>query len=77
MSNPCENRNYIAKLLLSIEFDDLEFSSIQNYEFEVPGHFSNEWDELSEEAKRQFVEEHKDVFTDTDMSMVLMSIKKN
>jgi hypothetical protein len=77
MNNPCKNKSYIAKLLLSIEFDNLEFSSIQNYEFEVPGHFSKDWDELGDEAKRQFVEEHRDMFVDTDMSIVLMTIKKN
>lgn len=77
MNNPCENKSYRAKFLLSINFDDLEFSSNQNYEFEVPGHFSNSWDEIEEEAKRQFINEHKDVFVDTDMSIIIMNVKKN
>ena len=77
MSNPCENKSYRAKLLLSINFDDLEFSSNQNYEFEVPSHFSNSWDEIEEEGKRQFINEHRDVFVDTDMSIIVMNINKN
>ena len=77
MSNPCENKSYRAKLLLSIEFDDLEFSSNQTYEFEIPAHFSSCWDEIEEECKRQFVSEYKDVFIDTDMSIVVLSINKN
>lgn len=77
MSNPCENKSYRAKFLLSINFDDLEFSSNQNYEFEVPGHFEiSEW-ALEDEAKRQFINEHKDVFVDTDMSIFVLSINKN
>ena len=77
MNNPCENKSYRAKLLLSIEFDGLEFSSNQNYEFEVPAHFSGSWDEIEEEGKRQFINEHKDVFVDTDMSIIVTNIYKN
>ena len=76
MNNPCENKSYRAKLLLSISFDDLEFSSNQNYEFEVPSHFSVDDHCLEEEAKRQFIDEHRDVFIDTDMSIVVLSINK-
>ena len=76
MNNPCENKSYRAKLLLSINFDDLEFSSNQNYEFEVPSHFSVDDHELEEEAKRQFIDEHRDVFIDTDMSIFVLSINK-
>ena len=77
MNNPCKNKSYRAKFLLSINFDDLEFSSMQNYEFEVPGHFSSDDHELEEEAKMQFINEHQDVFIDTDMSIIVVSIKKN
>lgn len=77
MGNPCENKSYRAKFLLSINFDDLEFSSNQNYEFEVPGHFGVDDHCLEEEAKRQFINEHIDVFVDTDMSVIVLSINKN
>lgn len=76
MGNPCENISYRAKFLLSINFDDLEFSSNQNYEFEVPGHFSVDDHCLEEEAKGQFIDEHRDVFVDTDMSIFVLSINK-
>ena len=76
MENPCENRNYRAKLLLSINFDDLEFSSNQNYEFEVPRYFSVDDDVLEDEVKRQFIDEHRDMFVDTDMSIFVLSINK-
>jgi len=77
MENPCENKSYRAKFLLSINFDELEFSSDQNYEFEVPGHFSEDWDYVENESKRQFISNHKDVFLDTDMSIIVMDIKRN
>lgn len=76
MNNPCENKSYKAKFLLSINFDDLEFSSNQNYEFEVPGHFDMSEQLLEDEAKRQFINEHRDVFVDTDMSIFVLSINK-
>ena len=76
MENPCENRSYRAKLLLSISFDDLEFSSNQNYEFEVPGHYSGDDFEMEEIVKSDFIEKYKDVFLDTDMSIVVLSINK-
>lgn len=76
MNNPCENKSYRAKLLLSISFDDLEFSSNQNYEFEVPGHYSGDYFEMEEIVKSDFIEKYKDIFLDTDMSIVVLSINK-
>lgn len=75
MNNPCENKSYRAKFLLSINFDGLEFSSKQNYEFEVPGNFYHS-DELEEEAKIQFINQYKDLFADIDISIIVLSINK-
>lgn len=77
MEDPCKNKSYRAKLLLSIEFNDLEFSSNQNYEFEVSSNFSSDDYELEEEVKRQFINDYRNVFIDTNMSIIIMSIKKN
>ena len=76
MNNPCENKSYRAKLLLSISFDDLEFSSNQNYEFEVPGNYIGDDFEMEEIVKSDFMEKYKDIFLDTDMSIVVLSINK-
>ena len=76
MNNPCENKSYRAKLLLSISFDDLEFSSSQNYEFEVPGNYSGDDFEMGEIIKNDFMKKYKDVFVDTDISIEVLSINK-
>ena len=76
MNNHCENKSYKAKLLLSISFDDLEFSSNQNYEFEVPGNYIGDDFEMEGIVKRDFMEKYKDIFLDTDMSIVVLSINK-
>lgn len=76
MNNPCENKSYRAKLLLSISFDDLEFSSNQIYEFEVPGNYSGDDFEMEEIIKNDFMEKYKDIFIDTDISIEVLSINK-
>jgi hypothetical protein len=78
MNNPQENISYRANLLLTISFDDIEFTSnIKNYELEVSGDYNYSQFELEDMVKRNFIEEHEDVFMDTDLAVVVTSIKKS
>ena len=77
MGDPQENVSYRANLLLTVSFDDIEFTSnIKNYEFEVSGDYNYTQDELESIPRRNFIEEHEDVFMDTDLEVVVTSIKK-
>ena len=77
MNNPQENISYRANLLLTISFDDIEFTSnIKNYELEVSGDYNYSHDELTSMVIRNFTEEHEDVFIDTDLEVVVTSVKK-
>ena len=77
MSNPQEEIGYAANLLLTVSFDNIEFTSnIKSYEFNVAGGYKHTQDELEDIVKRCFIEEHEDVFMDTDLEVVVTSIKK-
>jgi hypothetical protein len=77
MNDPQENISYRANLLLTINFDDIEFTSnIKNYELEVSGDYDYSNDELTSMVIRNFTEEHEGVFMDTDLEVVVTSIKK-
>ena len=77
MNDPQENISYRANLLLTINFDDIEFTSnVKNYEFEVSGGYKYTENELEDIVKRNFIEEHENVFMDTDLEVVVTSIKK-
>jgi len=77
MNDPQENISYRANLLLAVSFDDIEFTSnINNYEFKVSGNYEYTQEMLEDIVKRNFIEEHEDVFMDTDLEVVVTSIKK-
>lgn len=77
MNDPQKNISYSVNLLLTISFDDIEFTSnIKNYEFEVSGDYNYGEEELNNMAKRYFIEEHEDVFMDTDLEVIVTSVKK-
>ena len=77
MNDPQKNISYKANLLLTINFDDMEFtSSINNYKLEVSGDYDYSQWELEDMVIRNFTEEHEDVFMDTDLEVVITSMKK-
>jgi len=77
MNNPQEEIGYAANLLLTVSFDDMEFTSTtKNYEFSVSGLYKYLQSELEDIVKRNFIEEHEEVFMDTDLEVVVTSIKK-
>ena len=76
MNNPCENKSYRAKIKACLELDGLEFSCYEKFEFEVPGYFNSGIGEIEEEAKRQFISNHKNTFLDLDISIVVIDVNK-
>jgi len=77
MNNPQEEIGYAANLLLTVTFDDIFFtSSIKDYEFNVSGLYKYLQSELEDIVKRNFIEEHEEVFMDTDLEVIVTSIKR-
>lgn len=77
MSDPCENKGYIAKLNLSLEIDGFDFTSEVNYEFEVNTLSNLSEEKLSKIAKDRFESTHSFMFGDFDIECEVISINKN
>ena len=77
MSDPREDVTYSANLILTIMFDDIEFTSnVKNYEFEAYGDYKYEEDEIHGIARCCYAEEYYDVFEDVDLEITVTSVKK-
>ena len=76
MNDPREEIDYTANLILTIMFDDIEFTSnVKDYTFTTNGERLTE-DELEGIARDSFRDKNDDIFEDVDLDIVVTSIKK-
>jgi hypothetical protein len=76
MCDPREEIDYTANLILTVFFDDIEFTSnVKGYTFTTNGEKLTE-DELKGIVSCNFRDENEAVFEDIDLDIVVTSVKK-
>ena len=77
MSDPRNDVIYSVNLILTIMFDDIEFTSnVKNYEFEISSDYKFEEGEIYDVAKFCYIEDHSSVFEDVDLEVTVTSVKR-
>lgn len=76
MNNPCENKSYKLKYKILLEIEGFNFSSDNEYEFEIPGNKTLETFDWEEVFREWFYENNKDLF-DYNPSLEIGNIIKN
>jgi len=77
MNDPQLNHHYKAHIILSVEFDDIEFLSSVKYDFETDKSYDWRDDELENIAIDNFMDEHQSLFVDVDVRIKSCNVTKN
>jgi len=76
MSDPRDEIDYTANLILTIMFDDYEFTSdVKGYTFTTNGERLSE-DDLNGIARASFRDDNERVFEDVDFKITVISVKR-
>lgn len=76
MDNPCENKSYKLKYKILLEIEGFNFSSDNEYEFEIPGDETLETFDWEDVFRDYMYKNHIDLF-DYNPSLEIGNVTKN